>query len=69
MSCFNGQTSPQNSISKNSLASISVISILKDRISCLQNELSKKNTIIDFLSKQLSASKHNTSQYTQNTLY
>ena len=67
MSCFNGQTSPQNSISKNSLASISVISILKDRISCLQNELSKKNTIIDFLSKQLSSSKHNTSQYTQNT--
>ena len=67
MSCFNGQTSPQNSISKNSLASISVISILKDRISCLQNELSKKNTIIDFLSRQLSASKHNTSQYTQNT--
>ena len=67
MSCFNGQTSPQNSISKNSLASISVISILKDRISCLQNELPKKNTIIDFLSKQLSASKHNTSQYTQNT--
>ena len=37
------------------------ICILKDRISCSKNELSKKDTIIDFLSKQLTASKYDIS--------
>ena len=52
MSGFNGQTSSQDNISENSLASIFVISILKDSISCLENELTKKDRIINFLSKQ-----------------
>ena len=43
----NGQTPSQNSISGNS--SISVINILNDRISFLENELFKKDTIIDYL--------------------
>ena len=33
--------------------------ILKIRFSCLENELSKEDTIIDFLSKQLTARKRN----------
>ena len=59
MSGFNGKTSSQGNISENPVASISVISILKDSISCLENELSKEDTIIDFLSKQLTGSKDN----------
>ena len=43
----NGQTPSQNSISGNS--SISVINILNNRISFLENELFKKDTIIDYL--------------------
>ena len=49
----NGQTSPQNNISGNSITLISVINILKNRISFLENELSKKDTIINYLSNQL----------------
>ena len=59
MSGFNGQTSSQDNISENSLASIFVISILKDSISCLENELTKKDRIINFLSKQWTGSKDN----------
>ena len=46
-----GETPPQNNISGNS--AISVINILKDRISFLENELSKKDTIINYLSNEL----------------
>ena len=46
-----GKTPPQNNITGNS--SISVINILKDRISFLENELSKKDTIINYLSNEL----------------
>ena len=46
-----GETPPQNNITRNS--SISVINILKDRISFLENELSKKDTIINYLSNEL----------------
>lgn len=34
---------------------------LKDKIYCLENQSSKKDTIIGFLSKQLTAPKHNVS--------
>ena len=46
------QTPPQNNISANSIASVSVIIILKDRISFLQKGLSKKDTI-DYISTEL----------------
>ena len=38
---------------ENSITSTSVINILKNRISFLENELSKKVTIIDYLSNEL----------------
>ena len=55
----NEETPQQNNISGNS--SISVVSILKDRISFPENELSKKDTLIDYLSNELIASKRNKS--------
>ena len=55
----NEETPQQNNISGNS--SISVVSILKDRISFPENELSKKDTLIDYLSNKLIASKRNKS--------
>ena len=59
---FNGQTLTQDNISKKSLGSVLVINTLKDRTSSLENELSKKDTIINFfLSKQITASKHSIS--------
>lgn len=60
-SSFNGQTLLQSNISENYLASLRVISILKDRIFCLENKSSKTDTIIDLLSKQFTVSKHNIS--------
>ena len=41
------------------LVEISVIFILKDRIEFPENELPEKDTIIDFISKQFTASKQN----------
>ena len=55
----NEETPQQNNISGNS--SISVVSILKDRVSFPENELSKKDTLIDYLSNKLIASKRNKS--------
>ena len=55
----NEKPPPRNNISGNS--SMSVVNILKDRISFLENELSKKDTIIDYLSNELLASKRSKS--------
>ena len=51
VSVCNAQTPPQNNISANSLTSVSVIIILKDRISFLEKGLSKKDTI-DYISTE-----------------
>ena len=61
----NGETPPQNNISGNS--SISVTNILKDRISFPENKLSKKDTIIDYLSNKLITSKRSKSQESTNS--
>ena len=63
----NGQTPPQNNISGNSLASISVINVLKDRIFFLENELYQKDTLIDYLSDELIASNRSKSQDSTNS--
>ena len=62
----NVQIPPQN-ISGNSLTSISVINVLKSRISYLQNELSKKDTIFDYLSNELITSERSKSQDSNNS--
>ena len=59
-----GETPPQNNITGNS--SISVINILKDRISFLENELSKKDTIINYLSNELITLNRSNSQDSTN---
>ena len=56
----NEQTPPQNNISGSS--SISVINTLKDRISFLEIELSKKALMIDYISNELITSKRSKSQ-------
>lgn len=56
VSVCNAQTPPQNNISANSLTSVSVIIILKPRISFLVKELSKKD-VIDYISNELITSK------------
>ena len=63
----NGQTSPQNNVSGNSLTSVSVINILKDRVFFLENTLSKKDLIIDFLSNKLITSKRSKSHDSTNS--
>ena len=55
----NGETPPQNNISGNS--SISIINILKDRISIQENELSRKDTITDYLPNKSITSKRSKS--------
>ena len=64
----NGQTLLQNNVSGNSLAPISVIDLLKDSISFLENELSKKDTIVDYLSNELIPSKRSKSQDSTNSI-
>ena len=61
----NEETPPQNNISGNS--SISVVNILKNRISFLENELSKEDTIIHYLSNELITSKRSKSQESTNS--
>ena len=56
----NEKTPPENNISGNS--SISVVNILKDRFSFLQND-----TIIDYLSNELIASKRGKSYESTNS--
>ena len=64
----NEQTPPQNNISGNYLTSILVINILKNRISFLESELSKKDTIINFklMSNELITSERTKSQDSSN---
>ena len=62
----NEQTPPQNNISGNYLTSILVINILKNRISFLESELSKKDTIINYLSNELITSERSKSQDSTN---
>ena len=58
----------QNNISGNYLTSILVINILKNRISFLESELSKKDTIINFklMSNELITSERTKSQDSSN---
>ena len=56
----------QNNISGNYLTSILVINILKNRISFLESELSKKDTIINYLSIELITSERSKSQDSTN---